>query len=102
VTLFLKCKIYGDVPKTSDRIPGVLLVGEKGSKTTLLVEYMSIAAAKSNGTPTLVVNQPWHGDEFNLFIQSISLLVIIFLTSSKRCIYNDNKENSPGADVNSL
>jgi hypothetical protein len=66
----LNGKIYGDVHKTSDRIistflerprsTGVLLVGEKRSGKTLLIQYKSIDAAKS-GIPPIIVNQPWHG-----------------------------------------
>jgi len=97
----LNGKIYGDVAKTSDRIlrtfmerqrsTGVLLVGEKGSGKTLLAQYMSIAAAKENGIPTIVVNQPWHGDEFNLFIQSISQPTIIFFDEFEKVYRNDHE-----------
>ena len=85
----LKGKIYGNVVKTSSRIlntfldrprsTGVLLVGEKGSGKTLLAQHTSIVAAKEKGIPTIVVNKPWHGDEFNSFIQSISQPVIILM-----------------------
>lgn len=97
----LNGKIYGDVAKTSNRIlrtflerprsTGVLLVGEKGSGKTLLAQYMSIAAAAERGIPTIVVNQPWHGDEFNLFIQSISQPTIIFFDEFEK-VYKDDHE----------
>ena len=83
----LKGKIYGDIAKTSDRIlrtfldrprsTGVLLVGEKGSGKTLLARYISVAAAKEMEIPTIVINKPWCGDEFNLFMQSISQPTIV-------------------------
>merc|ERR1712013_604809 len=46
---------------------------------TLLAQYTSIVAAKENEIPTIVVNKPWHGDQFNSFIQSISQPVIILM-----------------------
>jgi len=55
------------------------LVGEKGSGKTLLAKYISIAAAKERGIPTIVINHPFHGDEFNLFMQSIQEPVIVLM-----------------------
>ena len=51
---------------------------EKGSGKTLLAQHTSILAAKEHGIPTIVVNKPWFGDNFNSFIQSISQPLIIF------------------------
>lgn len=99
----LKGKIYGDVEKSSSRIlntfldrhrsTGVLLVGEKGSGKTLLAQYVSITAAKEKEIPTIVVNKPWHGDEFNKFIQSISQPVIIFMDEFEKVYEMDGGEN---------
>ena len=71
----LKGKVYGNVVRSSSRIlntfldrhrsTGVLLVGEKGSGKTLLAQYISIVAAKEKEIPTIVINKPWHGDQFN-------------------------------------
>jgi len=98
----LKGKIYGNVIRSSSRIlntfldrqrsTGVLLVGEKGSGKTLLAQYTSIVAAKEKGIPTLVINKPWHGDQFNSFIQSISQPVIIFMDEFEKVYTSEDQE----------
>jgi hypothetical protein len=99
----LKGKIYGDVLKNSDRIlntffdrpksTGVLLVGEKGSGKTLLAQYISIAAAKEKAIPTIVINKPYHGDEFNLFLQSIQEPVVILMDEFEKVYTTNGDEN---------
>lgn len=80
-------KIYGETQKQADRIlrtflarkgssTGVLLAGEKGSGKTFLSKYISIQAA-AQGIPTIVINQPLHGERFNAFIQSIQQPAIV-------------------------
>ncbi len=81
-------KLYGDTHRHTERIirtfndrpsiTGVLLSGEKGSGKTLLAKNISIELAKSNA-PTLLVAEPFYGDDFNSFLQSIKQpCVIIF------------------------
>lgn len=99
----LKGKIYGDVLKNSDRIlntfldrpksTGVLLVGEKGSGKTLLAQYISTAAAKEKAIPTIVINKPYHGDEFNLFLQSIQEPVVILMDEFEKVYTMNGDEN---------
>merc|ERR1712013_107552 len=100
----LKGKIYGNVVRSSSRIlntfldrprsTGVLLVGEKGSGKTLLAQYTSIVAAKEKGIPTIVVNKPWHGDQFNSFIQSISQPVIVLMDEFEKVYTNTYGEEN--------
>lgn len=95
-------KIYGNTVKSSTRIlntfldrqrsTGVLLVGEKGSGKTMLAQYISIAARQQD-IPTIVVNKPWHGDQFNAFIQSISQPVIILMDEFEKIYTMDGGEN---------
>lgn len=99
----LSGKIYGDVVRSSSRIlntfldrrrsTGVLLVGEKGSGKTLLAQYTSINAAREKGIPTIVVNKPWHGDQFNSFIQSIRQPVVILMDEFEKVYSTDDDEN---------
>ena len=81
-------KVYGDIKKKADRIintfqersmsTGVHFDGVKGSGKSMLAKYTSSIAA-SFGIPTIVVNKPYCGDEFNRFVQSIDgEAVIIF------------------------
>ena len=81
-------RVYGDSIKLKDRILntfskrndslGVLLLGTKGSGKTLLSKLISIEA-RQKGIPTIVINQPYTGDNFNTFIQNIDTeCVIIF------------------------
>ena len=74
-------KIYGDCLKNTDRViqtflsrpngTGVMLTGEKGSGKTLLTKNIAIELAKQD-IPTIVINAPLHGDQFNTFIQTIT------------------------------
>ena len=92
----VKGKLYGDIVKNSDRIlrtfadrtqpTGVLLVGEKGSGKTLLAKHISITAAQEGDIPTIVVNKPWVGDEFNSFLQRIDQPAIILFDEFEKGI----------------
>lgn len=77
---------FGDRPLTT----GVLLSGIKGSGKTLLAKQTSIAAAKI-GIPTIVINHPWYGDEFNTFIQSIETAAIILFDEFEK-VYDWQKQ----------
>lgn len=73
-------KVYSDIVPKAQRIlntfkqrpttTGVLLSGEKGSGKTLLTKVIS-TIARNNHIPTIIVNQAYTGDEFNLFLQKI-------------------------------
>lgn len=93
-------KLYGDIEKNADRIlytfkdrpytTGVMLAGEKGSGKTLLAKTVSIKALK-DGIPTIIINAPWRGDDFNAFIQKIEQASIILFDEFEK-VYNPDHQ----------
>lgn len=94
-------KLYGNVAKQTNRIidtfwnrdksTGVLMTGEKGSGKTMLSKNVSIEMAKQ-GIPTIVINQPWHGEKFNTLIQAIQQPVIILFDEFEKVYDRDTQE----------
>lgn len=97
----IKGKIYGDTKKTATRIldtfkdragsTGVMLSGEKGSGKTLLAMMLSLDA-QVKGIPTIVINQPWCGDEFNGFMQMIEQPVVVIFDEFEKVYDRDSQE----------
>jgi hypothetical protein len=97
----LKGKIYGDTLKQADRIirtfesrsesTGVLLSGEKGSGKTLLAKKLSLLG-QEKGYPTIVINNDWCGEQFNLFIQTISQPVVVIFDEFEKVYDDDHQE----------
>lgn len=93
-------RIYGDTERTAARIlntfsnrkgtTGVLLAGEKGSGKTLLAKMISIDAAKA-GMPTIVINEPWCGENFNQFIQSIDQPCVMVFDEFEKIYERDDQ-----------
>jgi hypothetical protein len=94
-------KIYGTILQKADRIlatyldrdasTGVMLAGEKGSGKTLLSKHLSILAAKQ-GIPTIVINNPWHGDAFNQFIQDVTQHCIVLFDEFEKVYDREHQE----------
>lgn len=96
-------KLYGDTIKNSARIlhtfqsrcesTGVLLNGEKGSGKTLLAKHLCTNAANQLQIPTILINAPWHGDEFNALIQSIEQPAILLFDEFEK-VYDADKQQA--------
>jgi hypothetical protein len=95
-------KTYGKEIDRYDRIintflsrpagTGVILAGEKGAGKTLLSKRVSIELASRHGIPTIIINAPHCGDEFNQFIQSIKQPVLVILDEFEK-VYDKNSQN---------
>ena len=94
-------KLYGKTEKQAKRIlesfhgrpqsTGVLLSGEKGSGKTLLARTISYMA-KAQGLPTIIINQGFHGDIFNKFMQDISQKCVILFDEFEKVYDKDAQE----------
>ena len=97
----IKGKLYGKTNRHAERIlntfkdrgisTGVMLTGEKGSGKTLLTKKISIMAA-AEGIPTILINQPWCGDAFNSFIQTIEQSCVVLFDEFEKVYDKDQQE----------
>jgi SpoVK/Ycf46/Vps4 family AAA+-type ATPase len=82
----IRGKIYGNTKERAKRIlntfsdrpsgTGVLLAGEKGSGKTLLAKMLSVEGLALDYV-SIIINAPWHGENFNKFIQQVEQPAII-------------------------
>jgi hypothetical protein len=96
-------KIYGDTPKLAQRIldtfedrkgsTGIMLSGEKGSGKTLLARVLS-ADALRQGIPTIIINEPWHGEQFNTFMQSIEQPTVVLFDEFEKTYQDRVKQEA--------
>jgi len=97
----IKGKVYGDTQKNATRIldtfndrtasTGVMLGGEKGSGKTLLAKMLSLDG-QMQGYPTIIINQPWCGEEFNGFMQMIEQPTVIIFDEFEKVYDREDQE----------
>lgn len=98
-------KLYGSTKMQADRIwntfnkrpgsTGALFSGLKGSGKTLLMKVLANRAA-GIGVPTIIINEPHRGIQFNQFIQGIEQDAIIVFDEFEKVYQkesNDTNEN---------
>jgi hypothetical protein len=98
----IKGKLYGNTTRYAGRIlntffdrensTGVMMTGEKGSGKTLLARKVAIDGAEL-GMPTIVINTPFHGDEFNALIESIKQPAIILFDEFEK-VYDEDQQKA--------
>jgi hypothetical protein len=100
-------KCYGDLHKNTSRIlqtyesrpvsTGVMLNGEKGSGKTLLSKNIAVTMA-AQGHPTIIVNQPFHGDAFNKLLQDIEQPCMILFDEFEK-VYGSGRHSDDSMPV---
>lgn len=94
-------KLYGDFNRKIERIyntflnrksaTGVLLAGEKGSGKSLMAKELANRASR-DGHPTIVINSPWVGDNFNKLIQSVNQPCVVLFDEFEKVYDSDEQE----------
>ncbi len=93
-------KLYGNTTRWANRIiksfearpdtTGALFSGEKGSGKTLLAKVISTLGNKA-GYPTIIINQPHRGTNFNKLIQGMTQPAIILFDEFEK-VYDTRQQ----------
>ena len=96
-------KLYGDTNARAERIlntfsdrtgnTGVLLTGEKGSGKTLLAKVLVIRALQLR-ISTILINAPYHGDDFNSLMEGITGPCVMFFDEFEKVYHDKNHQTA--------
>lgn len=96
-------KIYGDASQKADRIlntfmdrsasTGLLLAGDKGSGKSMLGKLLSTRAAERLQIPTIVINNPWVGEQFFQLIQTLEQPAIVMFDEFEKVYDKDDQQS---------
>lgn len=75
--------------KNSDKSLGVLATGEKGSGKSLLMNKI----ANDSGLPIILINSPYYGESFDLFLSRLGECVLVFDEFGKNYSKQSSEEN---------
>jgi len=94
-------KIYGSVRQRAERIlntfesrqgnTGVHFCGEKGSGKSMLAKMIG-KLGRERGLPTIIINSPYIGDDFNNFMQGISTPAIVIFDEFEKTYKREEQE----------
>ena len=85
-----------DTYNSRDCSTGVLSTGDKGAGKTLLTQNIANTLI-DQGVPVILVNAPYRGDAFNLFINRCGECVLLFDEFSK--VYAKTRDENPQNDL---
>lgn len=85
-----------DTFNSRDSSTGVLSTGDKGAGKTLLTQTVANRLL-DQGLPVILVNAPYRGDAFNLFIERCGECVLLFDEFSK--VYAKTNDENPQNDL---
>lgn len=96
-------KVYGNSLKMAERIystykdrqttTGVLLSGDAGSGKSLLTKCISVLAREKEEAITVLVNEPYNGDEFAAFLQSITQPTVFIFDEFEKTYKDEQSQN---------
>lgn len=94
-------KLYGDIDKKANRIlntfkdrpnaTGVLLEGDKGSGKSQLARLVALKGYADN-MPTILVNAPYHGDQFNQLLAAVEEPAIVVMDEFEKVYQREVQE----------
>lgn len=78
-----------DPPKST----GVLLSGDKGDGKTLLSKIVSARSKEKYDMPTILVNQPFKGNEFNALIDSVTQPCVVIFDEFEKVYKREDQDH---------